>query len=139
HGGAGDAFRGNVGYEWMVGGIFAGHPHVGDYEVRLTGRKHVITDGLPKTFPYKSEQYYMLVDPGNEVLAETVYTHEGRQVVMPVIWTKAWGKGRVFYSSLGHVAQEFRDYPHVLAMTVRGMKWAAEGKTKACSCCCGCK
>jgi type 1 glutamine amidotransferase len=39
-----------------------------------------------------------------------------------------WKKGRVFYSALGHTAKEFRDCPEVLAMTIRGMVWAAEGK-----------
>jgi len=133
HGGMGDAFRGNVEYQWMVGGQFVGHPHVGDYQVRLTPETDPITDGLPLVFPYKSEQYYMTVDPGIRVLADTVYLLEGRRVVVPAVWTKCWGKGRVFYSSLGHVAKEFTDYPHVLEMTVRGMLWAAAGKTVCCA------
>lgn len=128
HGGMGDSFRGNLDYQWMVGGQFVGHPHVGDYLVRLSGVVDPITDGLPCVFPYKSEQYYMLVDPGATVLADTLYEHEGQRAVVPVVWTKAWGKGRVFYSSLGHVAKEFAEYPHVLEMTVRGLLWAAAGK-----------
>ena len=47
HGGMGDAFRGNTDYEWMVGGHFVGHPHVGDYTVRVTDKTHAITRGLP--------------------------------------------------------------------------------------------
>ena len=43
-----DAFRGNVEYQWMVGGQFVGHPHVGKYTVRLTGLRtgelHFIND-----------------------------------------------------------------------------------------------
>lgn len=127
HGGMGDAFRGNLDYEWMVGGHFVGHPHVGPYTVRLTaaGRAHEITSGLPQQFPYDSEQYYMMVDPGITVLAETTYTHEGRDCAMPVVWTKHWGRGRVFYNALGHKPQEFIDHPHVRQMTVRGLLWAA--------------
>lgn len=125
HGGMGDAFRGNLGFQWMTGGQFVGHPHVGEYLVRLTGVSHPATDGMPTEWPYESEQYYMLVDPGVTVLADTLYVHEGYRAVMPVAWTKHWGHGRVFYSALGHVAQEFRDYPHVLDMTIRGMLWAA--------------
>jgi hypothetical protein len=58
---------------------------------------------------------------------------------MPCIWTKTWGKGRVFYSALGHCAKEFTDYPEVLAMTIRGIIWAGAGKAEAakCGCCCG--
>lgn len=125
HGGMGDAFRGAIDYEWMVGGLFVGHPYIGDYEVSLTGCQSPITEGMPETFSYHSEQYYMLVDPGNDVLAETVYHHDGRRAIMPVVWTKTWGKGRVFYSALGHKAREFSDYPEVKAMTLRGLKWAA--------------
>lgn len=128
HGGMGDAFRGNVGYYWMVGGQFLGHPYIGEYTVRLTNVKSPITQGMDKTFTYKSEQYYMGMDPAVTVLADTVYQFQGKEVIMPVVWTRSWGKARVFYSALGHKAQEFTDYPHVLDMTIRGLVWAAEGK-----------
>jgi len=134
HGGAGDAFRGNLEFQWMVGGQFVGHPHVGEYEVRLTDVQSPITAPLPQSFKYTSEQYYMQTDPGNVVLADTVYEHDGRSVVMPVVWTKTWGAGRVFYSALGHCEKEFADYPEVLAMTTRGFCWAAKGCQ---GCCCG--
>ena len=124
HGGTGDAFRGNTDYEWMVGGHFVSHPHVGDYTVRLTTRQSAITDGLPLEFPYRSEQYYLLVDPANDVLADSIYTYEGRRCVMPVAWTKSWGKGRVFYSALGHDPKEFDKFPAALEMIVRGIRWA---------------
>lgn len=132
HGGMGDAFRANIQYQWMCGGQFVGHPHVGDYWVRLTdaGKKNAITKGLKQRFKYNSEQYYMLVDPGNNVLAETTYTFEGKKSTMPVIWTKSWGEGRVFYSALGHVAEEFERYPDVLEMTTRGLLWAAGTRKK---------
>lgn len=131
HGGAGDAFRDDLNYQWMVGGQFVGHPHGGEYEVKLTGEKSPITAGVTSPFTYNSEQYYMLTDPANRVLATTEYAggDEYRQsdspMALPVVWTKTWGKGRVFYSALGHTAQEFKDYPEVLAMTVRGLAWAA--------------
>lgn len=131
HGGAGDAFRGNLEFQWMVGGQFVGHPHVGDYTVRLTGVESPITDGMPATFDYNSEQYYQIIDPGVTTLADTLYEYDDRRVILPCVWTKGWGKGRVFYSALGHSAKEFVDYPEVLAMTVRGMIWAAEGKALA--------
>src|SRR5690606_15345213 len=86
HGGMGDAFRGDLAYEWMVGGHFVGHPHVGDYTVRITDPFNPITAGLPATFAYRSEQYYMMIDPSIHVLADTEYTHEDRQITMPVAW-----------------------------------------------------
>jgi len=128
HGGAGDAFRGNLAYQWMIGGQFVGHPFSGKYEVFLTDTSHPITAGGPAVFEYESEQYYMTVDPGINVLANTVYHYDGHKIIHPVMWTKTWGKGRVFYNALGHCAKEFTTFRAVHKMTVRGLVWAAEGK-----------
>lgn len=125
HGGMGDAFRGNLDYEWMTGGHFVGHPHVGDYTVQIKDFATPITAGLPGSFAYKSEQYYLMVDPAIQVLADTQYLYEGRQVTMPVAWVKQWGKGRVFYSALGHAPEEFTEFPEALQLTVQGLLWAA--------------
>ena len=62
-------------------------------------------------------------------LAATTFVCNG--ATMPVVWKRAYGKGRVFYSSLGHCAKEFIDFPNVLELLVRGCVWAAEGKPKA--------
>lgn len=125
HGGAGDAFRGNLDYEWMVGGHFLGHPHVGPYTVRVRDLAHPITDGLPHEFRYESEQYYMMVDPAVHVLADAEYVWEGSTCRMPVAWVRPWGNGRVFYSALGHAPVEFEKFPDACSLTVRGLLWAA--------------
>jgi type 1 glutamine amidotransferase len=128
HGGMADAFRSNTEYEFMVGGAWAAHPGgVIDYEVNIVNHDDPIMAGLTD-FKMNSEQYYMLVDPGNEVLAATTFSGkyapwiEG--VVMPVAWKKYYGKGRVFYTSLGHVAKDF-DVPQARTIVQRGMLWAA--------------
>lgn len=125
HGGMGDAFRGNLDYEWMTGGHFVGHPHVGDYAVNVRAMSNPITAGLPATFAYCSEQYYLMVDPAIEVLADTTYVYEGRACTMPVAWVKTWSGSRVFYSALGHAPEEFTTYPAAKELTVRGVLWAA--------------
>lgn len=129
HGGMGDAFREAVDYHFMVGGQWVAHPGgIIDYTVDITAPDDPIVAGLPRHFPYRSEQYYMHVDPANEVLATTRFagTHapwiEG--VVMPVVWKRRYGAGRVFYSSLGHVAREF-DVPEMREILRRGLLWAA--------------
>ncbi len=122
HGGMGDAFRNETEFQYMVGGQWVAHPG-GDgvtYQVHIEDVDSPITAGL-KDFTVTSEHYYMHVDPGNRVLATTRFG----DVVMPVTWTKKYGKGRVFYCSLGHVAKVF-DIPEVLEMVTRGMLWAAE-------------
>ena len=126
HGGAGDSMRGCLAFQWMIAGQFVVHPTVGQYQVYVIAPQHPITAGLPAVFTYKSDQYYQIVDPPINALGQTAYNYHGHRIIMPCIWTKTWGRGRVFYSALGHKAQEFKDYPHVLNMTVRGILWAGK-------------
>jgi type 1 glutamine amidotransferase len=128
HGGMGDAFRGHTGYNFMVGGQFVDHPGGWiKYRVYIVDHADPITADL-KSFSTTSEQYYMHVDPSNHVLATTTFECNG--CTMPVSWKRMWGKGRVFYSSLGHCAKEFSQVPEVLTLLTGGMLWAAEGKEK---------
>ena len=128
HGGMADSFRSNTEYEFMVGGAWTAHPGgVIDYEVNVINQTDPITRGLTD-FKMRSEQYYMLVDPFNEVLATTTYSGQSapwiKDSVMPVVWKKMYGKGRIFYTSLGHVAADF-DVPQAREIVKRGLLWAA--------------
>lgn len=127
HGGSGDSFRQATDYQFMVGGQWVAHPGgVIHYRVNITNHTDPITAGL-SDFDMHSEQYYMHVDPSNEVLATTTFAGEHCAwidgVVMPVTWKRIWGKGKVFYSSLGHVAADF-NVPEAREMVRRGLIWA---------------
>jgi type 1 glutamine amidotransferase len=128
HGGMSDAFREAVDYQFMVGGQWVAHPGgIIDFRVTITDRNDPITAGLDD-FDYRSEQYYMHVDPGIQVLATTTFSGahapwiEG--VVMPVVWKHRYGAGRVFHCTLGHVASEFQ-VPEMRTIVRRGLLWAA--------------
>jgi hypothetical protein len=129
HGGMGDSFRNNTEYQFMVGGQWVAHPDgIIDYQVEITDPQDPITKGIPN-FKMHSEQYYMHTDPGNQVLATT--TFRDRQsapwvngTVMPVVWKRMWGAGKVFYSSLGHVARDF-EVEEAKEIQRRGLVWAA--------------
>jgi type 1 glutamine amidotransferase len=128
HGGMGDSFRDNVNYQFMVGGQWVAHPGgVIDYEVNIIDHEDPITRGLDD-FQMHSEQYLMHVDPSNEVLATTTFGGEYcpwiEGTVMPVVWKRLWGAGRVFYTSLGHVAEDF-DVSEARKIVERGMLWAS--------------
>ena len=128
HGGMCDSFRDAVDYQFMTGGQWVAHPgNVIDYTVNITRPDDPVMEGI-SDFPYRSEQYYMHVDPSNEVLATTTFSGEyaswTKGVVMPVVWKRHHGKGRVFYSSLGHVTKEF-EVPQMKTIFKRGMLWAA--------------
>jgi type 1 glutamine amidotransferase len=128
HGGMGDAFRNSVDYQFMVGGQWVAHPgDIIDYRVDILRPDDPVMAGIT-SFPYRSEQYYMHVDPSNEVLATTTFSGEHAEwidgVVMPVVWKRRHGKGRVFYSSLGHVASEF-EVAQMRTILHRGLLWAS--------------
>lgn len=128
HGGMGDSFRNNTNYQWMVGGQWVSHPdNVTDYVVNIVDHDDPVTKGLDD-FKMHSEQYYMHVDPSNKVLATTTFNSPNAPwingTVMPVVWKRMWGQGRVFYSSLGHVAKDF-EVPEALEIQKRGSIWAA--------------
>jgi len=131
HGGLGDSFRDNVAYQFMVGGQWVAHPGgVIDYRVNIIDHKDPVTKGL-SDFNLHSEQYYMHVDPNVKVLATTTFNGANAEwingCVVPIAWKKYYGKGRVFYSSCGHVMADFK-VAEVLEMQKRGIRWASESK-----------
>jgi type 1 glutamine amidotransferase len=94
----------------------------------VTETEDPIMHGIPASFPYTSEQYYMHMDPSVEVLATTTFSGEHaawtKGVVMPVVWKRMYGAGRVFHSTLGHRVTEF-DNPNMATILRRGINWAA--------------
>lgn len=132
HGGMCDAFRECTEWHFMTGGQWVAHPGNDEveYVVNIRRGSSPIVEGI-SDFTVKSEQYYVHIDPAVEVLATTTFpTVDGPhasngKVEVPVMWTKRWGKGRVFYSSLGHNAKVF-DIPPALETMRRGFLWAAK-------------
>lgn len=128
HGLMTDSFRNEPDYQFMTGGQWVAHPgNIIDYTVNVKAGSDPIVEGI-SDFPYRSEQYYMHFDPSIEVLATTTFTGEYFDeidgVVMPVVWKRRFGKGRVFHSTLGHVADEFQ-VPQMRTIFERGALWAA--------------
>ena len=131
HGGLGDSFRNNTKYQFMVGGQWVAHPGgVIDYHVDIIDNEDYVTRGL-EGFDMHSEQYYMHVDPNVKVLATTTFSSEHAdwidRHVVPVVWKKYYGKGRVFYSSLGHVSADFK-VPEALEIMKRGIIWSSQSR-----------
>ncbi|PWW38782.1 MULTISPECIES: ThuA domain-containing protein [Paenibacillus] len=137
HGGMCDAFRNNVDWQFMTGGQWVAHPGNDgvEYTVNMKRGSSPLLDHI-EDFQVKSEQYYLHVDPAVEVLATTRFPivngpHAANGPVdMPVVWTKRWGAGRVFYNSLGHHA-DIVEMKQVTEMMRSGFKWTAAGKALA--------
>ena len=127
HGGLGDSFRDDTEYQFMIGGQFVKHPGGQiNYKVTISDTNDPITKGL-SDFELKTEQYYMHIDPVIEVLATTKFSGEHDSwiegVEMPVVWKKPYGKGRVFYSALGH-SNDIYEIPEVWSIMTQGLMWA---------------
>lgn len=123
-----DSFRNEPEYQFMTGGQWVSHPgNIIDYRINITQSDDPIMAGLTD-FDYHSEQYYMHFDPSNRVLATTRFTGDHLAdvagVTMPVVWTRHYGAGRVFYSALGHTSAEF-SVPQMATIFQRGALWAA--------------
>ncbi len=128
HGGLCDAFRASPGYQFMTGGQCVAHPGgCVEYSIHITKPDDPIVSGF-NDFKMKSEQYYLLADPSNEVLATTTFSGEIFPwidgCIMPQVWKRMYGQGRVFYSALGHVAADF-DVPECIEIMKRGILWAS--------------
>lgn len=144
HGGIADSFRNSSDYLHLVGGIFASHPgkpasepHDGGetdnfvpYTVDVTelGKRHPITEGI-ETFGLETEQYWVLSDALNDVLATTTQkVRDGdpwhREVTSPAVWTRQWGDGRIFVATPGHSVAVLED-ANVRTIIERGLLWAS--------------
>lgn len=131
HGGMCDSFRENVLWQFITGAQWVAHPgNAGvEYEVEVS-QESELTKGI-HNFTVTSEQYYLHVDPAVKVYATTTFPiAEGEHtsngtVKMPVIFTKGWGKGKVYYNSLGHTFEIF-DIPEVKELMRRGFLWATK-------------
>lgn len=142
HGGIVDSYRDRNEYLQLVGGAFAAHPsplgdaaaneadYFRDYSIELTdlGREHLITSGLDD-FTLFGEQYWVLSDDYCDVLATTTAPVQPgaqwtRPIVSPAIWTRQWGKGRVFVATPGHRLEELQSEPYSTIIH-RGLLWAS--------------
>ena len=143
HGGIADSYRNSSDYLQLIGGQFATHPSkspdlcTGDqsdnylpYTVELTqlGREHEITAGIAD-FELTTEQYWVLHDDLNDVLATTTHPTQPyhpwhRPITSPAIWTRLWGAGRVFVATPGH-SLDVLEHPDVRTIIERGLLWAA--------------
>lgn len=143
HGGIADAFRSNADYLHLIGGQFAKHPAKAPPE-QLTGEadhditytvdivpsraSHPIVAGID-SFELTTEQYWVLTDSYNDVLATTTHAARSfdpwqRPVTCPAAWTREWGDGRVFVITAGH-SLDVLQHPSVHTIIERGMVWAS--------------
>lgn len=143
HGGIADSYRSSADYLQLIGGIFAHHAakppaergegqsdhflrHTIDIVPERAG--HPIVAGFD-SIELETEQYWVLSDAYNDVLATTEIVHRDfdpwhRPFRSPSIWTREWGAGRVFVCTAGH-RLDVLDVPAIRTIVERGMLWAS--------------
>ncbi|MFC4224024.1 ThuA domain-containing protein [Lysinibacter cavernae] len=143
HGGIADSYRNNSDYLHLIGGQFACHP--GKHPDELTGEQsdnyvpytvnvlpeaaeHPIMAGI-SDFELTTEQYWVLHDDYIDVLATTTQAVRPwdpwtRPITSPAVWTRQWGKGKIFVSTPGHRVEILND-PNVKTIIERGLLWAS--------------
>jgi uncharacterized protein len=104
-------------YVRMLGGVrFRGH---GPIEAKtVTTVPDVVTRGLPRRFTQTDEYYRFSGAPRAKVVVRF-----GRA---PLAWRRAYGKGRVFYSALGHTIASW-SAPRHERLVAQGVRWAVGG------------
>lgn len=131
HGGIVDSFRASPDYLHLTGGQWAAHPgDFVDYEVEVVPQRadHPVVAGLGR-WKHHTEQYWCLTDDLDDVLATSRFivtpeTPWREDLVVPAVWTRLWGAGRVFVSTIGHKLEDL-DVPEVRTLTERGLLWAS--------------
>jgi type 1 glutamine amidotransferase len=125
------SFRSSLQFSLLAGASFLDHPG-GEgvpvpYTIAITDDEHPVTRGVGD-IEIASEQYYMHVDPSVSVLATTTFSGEhwpwAEGIVMPAVYVREWGQGRIFYASPGHDPAELQ-IPAVERLIRQGLQWAA--------------
>jgi len=122
-------------YGEMIGGQFSdrspatGHGQRHTFRVKFLDREHPVSRGLQESFLTNDELYHNLrMKPQAKLLAAAFDDPKfgGTGKDEPVLWTVAYGKGRVFHTVLGHDVAAMRE-PGFRLTFARGAEWAATG------------
>jgi type 1 glutamine amidotransferase len=127
--GSGKGLVGIHGTGWWIGGravdLIGGHanwhPPGLSFTVQIEDPHHAITRGIDD-FEVEDEIYISAYDPTIHILASAEW--HGR--AHPMAWVKPYGSGRVFYTTLGHGPDTFRQ-PAMQRLLEQGVRWAATG------------
>jgi uncharacterized protein len=125
-------------YKWpeygeLIGGYFDLHPWHQEVTVRVEDRDFPATRHLPPSFSITDEIYQfknwsrdrvkvlMSLDPASVDLTKKEVRRTDQDFA--VAWYRQYGKGRVFYCSLGH-RESVWDRPDMQKMWLEALRWA---------------
>ena len=149
---AGGAFAGthcatdtlyNTTYGALVGGYFDGHPWHQKIKLKVEDPKHAAANGFKdgdeitdeiyqfKDAPYSREKLHIILSVDNSSIDIEKKGVNRKDKDFAIAWGQEYGKGRSFYTSLGHRKEVWKD-ERFQQHLIGGLKWAvkrAEGSS----------
>jgi type 1 glutamine amidotransferase len=118
----------------LLGGRYDGHPWntasgtIVNEDPAFPATKHLapsfaFTDEFYQPKAFSREQSRVLLRLDVSKMPPNTDFHGTAETGMPIAWAKMYGKGRVFYSSLGHASSTW-DNPDVYRMYFEALKWS---------------
>jgi uncharacterized protein len=102
----------------LIGGAANWHPPGLTFTVKIDQPNHPITQGVGD-FEVEDEIYISAFEPTVQILASAEWQGKAH----PMAWTKSYGQGRVFYTTLGHTKNTF-ERPAMQQLIAQGVRWA---------------
>ena len=104
----------------LIGGHANWHPPVSTFTVNIAENDHPITEGV-SDFEVDDEIYMTAWFPEVEIHATAQYANWSH----PMAWSKSYGEGRVFYTTLGHGPDTFTR-PSMQQLITQGVRWTSQ-------------
>lgn len=123
-------------YKWdeygeMLGGYFDGHPWTQEVRIKLEDPDHWACNLIPNPWVIKDEIYqhkqwsreriHVVMSLDNSSVNVNKSKHKVKD--FPIAWCKLHGKGRVFYTGLGHFDEVWRNHKFQRHLA-NGIRWA---------------
>jgi type 1 glutamine amidotransferase len=122
-------------YDWpfygtLVGAWFASHPVIQQGRVNIEDRSHPATAHLAMTWTRTDEWYNYRTNPRTTThvlmsLNEPSYVGGIMKGDHPITWCKTIGKGRSFYTGLGHTEESYDD-PNFTKLLLGAIRYTAK-------------
>ena len=118
-------------YATLVGARFDGHPWTTDFDVEVVDADHPATAHLPARWPWHDEVYlFRDLRPDAQVLLQVadgaldmdVFGARIPECGLPLAWCFEEGRGRAFYTALGHFPHAWEQPPY-LRHVAGGLAW----------------
>lgn len=115
-------------YGQLVGAYFVKHPKIQQAQLQITDHKHLSTKTLPDTWLHTDEWYNFkdVSDKLHILIKVDEKSYEGGTMgeEHPIAWYQQFEGGRIFYTELGHTADDFKTDTLFLTHLTGGIKYA---------------